>query len=430
MDSNTEELRYNLRKSIINLSKNYYQKKELDELLNFIFESFTFIPDFEFASFYFLEKENYEFILEHTLPNNIDVVKYFNQLVENNIIGKVLSSGEFEIFNNSKIKNNTILILPITGYDGFLGLMIIGYIGDKVSILNSLSIELEFLGYISSALISSIISYIEKQNIKELQEQLIAYQTLELEKKQHNLKIKMEQLTSNLNRSIPHEIRTPLLHILGLTDFIIKSSDFKKLENGEEIIDMLNDITFSAKRLNNMIDNYIFYANLVTLTYDINEIQKYNYKITEDIDSIIYELINEEAYIKDRYDDIEVDLCEGNVVGDHILINKLFYEVINNAFKFSTKGTKVKVKSFIENNFYVCSITDYGIGMDITEIETIGPYVQFNRDENEQQGIGLGLAIVNKILALFNGDIKINSKKNEFTEIIIYLHLANNKDLK
>ena len=238
----------------------------------------------------------------------------------------------------------------------------------------------------------------------------------------------MEQLTSNLNRSIPHEIRTPLLHILGLTDFIIKSNDFKQLENGEEIVDMLNDITFSAKRLNNMIDNYIFYANLVTLTYDINEIQKYNYKVTEDIDSIIYELVNEEAYFKDRYEDIEIDLCEGNVIGDHILINKLFYEVINNAFKFSKKGTKVKVKSFIENNFYVTSIKDYGIGMDTNEIETIGPYVQFNRNENEQQGIGLGLAIVNKILALFNGDIKINSKKNEYTEFIIYLNLANKKE--
>jgi len=427
MDNNIDELRYNLRKKIINLSKNYYEKKELNDLLDFIFECFIIVPDFEFASFYFLEKESYEFILEHTFPNNIDVKKYFSQLVEENIIGKVLSSGEIEIYK-SMLKNDSILILPITGYDGFLGLMIIIYNSDKVSLLNSLRIELEFLGYISSALISSLISYIEKQNIKKLQDQLIAYQTLELEKKQQNLKIKMEQLTSNLNRSIPHEIRTPLLHILGLTDFIIKSNDFKQLENGEEILDMLNDITFSAKRLNNMIDNYIFYANLVTLTYDINEIQKYNYKVTEDIDSIIYELVNEEAYFKDRYEDIEIDLCEGNVIGDHILINKLFYEVINNAFKFSKKGTKVKVKSFIENNFYVTSIKDYGIGMDTNEIETIGPYVQFNRNENEQQGIGLGLAIVNKILALFNGDIKINSKKNEYTEFIIYLNLANKKE--
>jgi len=146
--------------------------------------------------------------------------------------------------------------------------------------------------------------------------------------------------------------------------------------------------------------------------------------ITEDLDSIVYEMASEKAYATHRADDLSMELESRLVRGDHILLSKLFFEVIDNAFKFSEPNTQIEIKSYVKDNFYCVSVTDHGLGMDQVEIEAISPFVQFNRFEHEQQGIGLGLAIVIKILALYNGDIKIISEKGKYTVVIISLILA------
>ena len=53
----------------------------------------------------------------------------------------------------------------------------------------------------------------------------------------------------------------------------------------------------------------------------------------------------------------------------------------------------------------------------------IDAFVQFERDENQQIGNGLGLIITKKIIENFNGKIEISSIKNEFTEVKIFLPL-------
>jgi signal transduction histidine kinase len=50
--------------------------------------------------------------------------------------------------------------------------------------------------------------------------------------------------------------------------------------------------------------------------------------------------------------------------------------------------------------------------------------VQFDRRINEQQGSGMGLAIVNKLINLHQGEFKINSVKDKFTEVIVKIPVS------
>ncbi len=72
-------------------------------------------------------------------------------------------------------------------------------------------------------------------------------------------------------------------------------------------------------------------------------------------------------------------------------------ELVDNACKFSRQGTPVEVELSAEG---LLSITDQGRGMTAAEIEQIGAFRQFDRKKHEQQGLGLGLVLVQKLAAL------------------------------
>ena len=69
-------------------------------------------------------------------------------------------------------------------------------------------------------------------------------------------------------------------------------------------------------------------------------------------------------------------------------------------------------------------ITDLGIGFTEEQINAVDAYTQFEREINEQQGSGLGIAIVRRIIDLHNGKFEIFSKKGEYSTILLKLPIA------
>lgn len=57
------------------------------------------------------------------------------------------------------------------------------------------------------------------------------------------------------------------------------------------------------------------------------------------------------------------------------------------------------------------------------QIAQIGPHVQFERKLYEQQGPGLGLAIVQKMIELYQGQLIIESPSDQQTIVTVYLPL-------
>ena len=85
------------------------------------------------------------------------------------------------------------------------------------------------------------------------------------------------------------------------------------------------------------------------------------------------------------------------------MLRKIIQELVDNACKFSHSGNKIFISGNVDLNQYQIAIMDFGSGMTTEEIESIGAFMQFKRDRNEQQGSGLGLSLVKRMMHLLGG---------------------------
>jgi signal transduction histidine kinase len=102
-------------------------------------------------------------------------------------------------------------------------------------------------------------------------------------------------------------------------------------------------------------------------------------------------------------------------------LSRIVEELVDNACKFSRQGTPISVELSADGRL---SITDTGRGMRAEEIECIGTFKQFNRKMYEQQGLGLGLVLVQKLIARCEAKCSIKSQPGEGTEVQIAFPLA------
>jgi two-component system sensor histidine kinase/response regulator len=65
------------------------------------------------------------------------------------------------------------------------------------------------------------------------------------------------------------------------------------------------------------------------------------------------------------------------------------------------------------------TITDQGRGLTVEEISRIGAFQQFDRKKHEQQGLGLGLVLVQKLSSLYKAKFSIKSEPSEGTTVQI-----------
>ncbi|MFN3411647.1 MAG: ATP-binding protein [Exilispira sp.] len=106
------------------------------------------------------------------------------------------------------------------------------------------------------------------------------------------------------------------------------------------------------------------------------------------------------------------------------LLWTIISNLLDNAIRFTDKGY-ISLCSKLEQDLLYINVKDTGSGFDINLCQSL--LEPFNIGENyinkSKCGIGLGLSVVNKLVKLLNGEIKVESKINEGTEFIVVLDL-------
>lgn len=398
-----------------------FSKKRLKHIIQIGLETFYNLPNVETSYYYQFNEEKLDFDFFASYPENDINIDIIDTLFDTGLLTKALNSTSF-VFDSQQ--NMSVGVAKIDSMDKVHGILILKLNYDAREIKVN---QLNFFNMMKHFFNSSINEFIYQENLKRSQDlidQFVASRTMELEKKKVSSDEKFEMMSLNLLHSIPHEVRTPINQILGLTNFLINHYLTKDFEDYEDIKEILTDILDSGERLKRLFENYVYYSSLVLIANDINKIDELRNQYTESTESTIKEIVKAKVKDSNREKDVIVNIVEAPVAISESYLIKIIQEIIDNALKYSNPGEKIYISSNLEKGFYILQIKDNGIGIESDMLDRIGTYVQFNRDTMEQQGIGLGLAIVQRVLSLHSAILNIESKKDQYTNIIIKIPVA------
>src|SRR5579859_1470126 len=232
----------------------------------------------------------------------------------------------------------------------------------------------------------------------------------------------LTDLRGNILYVLPHELRTPLSTILGYSELILnENAGMSK----EDLVDNVKMIHQGGIRLHRMIENFLIYAQIEIYRVDLERLAKLRALNTRKPKPLIESWVEDEANTVNRAMDLVLDLeeCEKIAITPENL-QKIVRELTSNALKFSKPGTPISVGGSIVDDSYVITIHDQGRGMTEEQVASIGPYMQFERKLQEQQGSGLGLTIAQGLSTLHGGLLEIESAPGEGTLVTVTLPLA------
>lgn len=221
-----------------------------------------------------------------------------------------------------------------------------------------------------------------------------------------------------IDHTIPHELRTPLTLILGYSDLML--ADFESL-TADQALNMIQTIYKAGMRLFRLIENYLLYTQLEIVGMQPDKIGLLREQTLANPQHIIETAAMMKAHTANRPNDLILSLQNATINATENDLRKIAEELIDNALKFSEQGSSVEVSTFTNNSHYVLRVTDRGFGMSQEEMNRIGAYMQFERAVHEQQGMGLGLVIVRRLIDVYGGYMTLESQPQQSTTVTIGL---------
>ena len=215
-----------------------------------------------------------------------------------------------------------------------------------------------------------------------------------------------------------HELKTPLTILRGEIEVCLKSP-----KTAEEYKEVLLSNYEEVLRLNNIIDKLFLISkidhSLIKLKLEKTHLSDFLIEIVEGARAIGRERNN--ALVIEDQADIFIRI-------DPEIMKLAVTNLIENAVKYGEENMPIILRGeFIDGAKVGISIINKGEGIDEAQIDKI--FDRFYRIESSRNrgtgGIGLGLSLVQGIIKLHNGEIKVNSHPGEMTSFTIILPVAN-----
>jgi signal transduction histidine kinase/ligand-binding sensor domain-containing protein/DNA-binding response OmpR family regulator len=237
---------------------------------------------------------------------------------------------------------------------------------------------------------------------------------LKLEKVESDSLRHLDQLKTRFFANISHEFRTPLTLILGQVESVISSSIGTK-EKGK-----LHIANRNARRLLTLINQLL---DISKIEAGAMELKAEQHNIVSFLKSLFYsfESLAESKKISLRFESSYENIP---VVFEPDKMEKVFYNLVSNAFKFTGSGGEIKVSLKLSSitKMEIC-IKDSGEGIPADRISKIFDrfYQVDSSTTREHEGTGIGLALTKELITLHKGTIRVESKPGEGTLFIVEL---------
>lgn len=232
---------------------------------------------------------------------------------------------------------------------------------------------------------------------------------------------KLEELRGNISIALPHELLTPIAAILGFSSILIE--DYTSMRR-EEVEEAARNIHQAAVRLRRTIENFLLYSQIELVAADPLRVAvvregRHSHRV-----ECMAQWALELARRVGRESDLRLQLEAAVLPVSAEKLEKLIYELLDNAFKFSERGSEVRLSSSTRDGNFVVGIEDHGRGLTLEQIKKVGAHMQFERKFYEQQGSGLGLVITKRLAELHGGQMHIESTPGQYTKVQVILPIS------
>ncbi len=250
-------------------------------------------------------------------------------------------------------------------------------------------------------------------NQKDILEQKVKKRTSELQKTNVALMIARDKaeasdrLKTAFMNNISHEIRTPLNGILGFAPMVLDPaySDKEKQE-------FLEVLQISGKRLIQTVSDFM---DISLIASGNIEVRHEHFTVSELLSVLESQYLHDFAN-KNLQFSVEIPSMLGLVVlnSDRLLLNKILRHLLDNALKFTQKGSVLLSVSHT-GQALTFGIKDTGIGISEKVISRIFDHFTQEDTSNTRnyEGSGLGLSITKGLAELLGGSISAESVKGE-----------------
>jgi two-component system, sensor histidine kinase and response regulator len=219
---------------------------------------------------------------------------------------------------------------------------------------------------------------------------------------------KLADLRANISLALPHELLTPLNGILGFSEILASDPGVAPAE----VSSMAESIRESALRLHRVIENFLIFVQL-----ELRQGVALKVASVLALSPTVERVARETASRHGREGDLRMDLQGGEGLILEEYFAKIVGELLDNAFKFSERDTRVRVELRPQGEQTVLRVIDLGRGMKTEHVSQVGAYMQFERRLYEQQGSGLGLSIAKRLVELHGGAFSVSSVVGQGTTV-------------
>ena len=219
-----------------------------------------------------------------------------------------------------------------------------------------------------------------------------------------------EILQSDFVSNVSHEFKTPINAIEGYS--MLLQGDENLTDEQKEYIEK---IIFNTQRLSSLTGSVLLLSKLENQSIVSN---KTKFDLDEQIRKSL--LMLEPQWEKKNIEfDIEMD--DTDFLGNESLLHHIWDNLLSNAIKFSEDGGEITIRLKNSADRIVFSISDRGAGIDENAQKHIFDKFYQADSSHKQEGNGLGLALVKKIVDLEGGEIFVCNNKDKgctFTVIL------------
>ena len=240
------------------------------------------------------------------------------------------------------------------------------------------------------------------QRYKDTEDELIAARDRALQ---------ADKLKSAFLANMSHEIRTPLNAIVGFSDLLKDLEAF----SSEEVQQFVETININCTLLLALINDILDLSRIESGTMDF-QLSSYN------LTFIMQQVYDSQRLSMPQGVELRTDFPEGtgkDIVTDSVRLKQVVNNLINNARKFTAKGSITLGYSMEEPGYTTVFVEDTGVGISDEDQKHI--FERFYKADSFTQGAGLGLSICQTIVERLHGTITVTSKLGRGTRFEVRL---------